>query len=86
MEYRNIYISISISNGIGDTMKGNAKVQIQKDKKRNRTRYLIYIPSEIVKALAIKKGNRVDFDIGNPLPDRIEEIGVGKNFKSKEGA
>ena len=65
-------------------MKGNAKVQIQEDKKRNRIRYLIYIPSGIVKVLAIKKGNRIDFDIDNPLPDYIEEIGVGKNFKPKE--
>ncbi len=62
-------------------MKGNAKVQVQKDKKRNRTKYLIYIPIEIVKALNIKKGNRVDFDLGNPLPDYVEEPTTGNNFK-----
>lgn len=65
-------------------MKGNAKVQVQTDKKRGRTRYLIYIPSELVKALEIKKGNRVDFDLGNPLPNRIEEPAAGKNFQKRE--
>ncbi len=64
-------------------MKGNAKVQVQIDKKRGTTRHLIYLPSEIVKALKIKKGNRIDFDIGNPLPNYIEEIAAGKNFKKE---
>jgi len=63
-------------------MKGNAKVQVQVDKKRGTIRHLIYVPSQIVKALDIKKGNRIDFDIDNPLPDRIEEIAAGKNFKA----
>ena len=67
-------------------MRGNAKVMVQVDKKRNTERYHIYIPAGIVKALEIKKGNRVDFDLGNPFPNRIEETAAGKNFKKeKEG-
>jgi len=66
-------------------MRGNAKVQMQEDKKRGLKKYLIYVPSEIVKALKIKKGNRIDFDIDNPLPDYVEEPAAGKNFKKEEG-
>jgi len=64
-------------------MRGNAKVQVQEDKTRDTIRHLIYIPKDIVKALNIKKGNRVDFDIGNPVPNYIEEPKIGLNFKKK---
>ena len=64
-------------------MRGNAKVLVQEDRKRKTTKYLIYIPVEIAKALKIKKGNRIDFDLGNPFPDRIEEPAAGMNFKKE---
>ena len=61
-------------------LSGQAKVQEQRDKKRDVTRYMIYIPSRIVKRLAVKKGNIVDFKMCNPEPDFIEEPKAGMNF------
>lgn len=65
-------------------MKANAKVILQVDKKRDQQRFLIYVPSRVVKALNIKKGNILDLEIGNPNPDYVEEPTTGKNFKPKE--
>ncbi len=64
-------------------MKGNAKVQESIDKKSGQRKCTILIPSAIVKALEIKKGNRIDLDIDNPKPDYIEPTTVGNNFKKK---
>lgn len=65
-------------------MKGNAKVQEQHDKKTGQKKYFILIPSAIVKALDIQKGNRIDFEIDNPKPEYKEPISVGNNFKKNE--
>ncbi len=65
-------------------MKGNAKVQEFIDKHTGQKRYTITIPAAIVKALEIKKGNRIDIEIGNSIPDYIEASTSGNNFKPKE--
>ncbi len=65
-------------------MKGNAKVQKQKNKKTGQEKYWILIPSAIVNTLKIKQGNRLDFDMDNPRPDHVEPIKLGNNFKSNE--
>ena len=64
-------------------MKGNARVQEVIDKKSGQKKTFITIPSAMVKALEIKKGNRIDIEIDNPRPDYIEEPTTGKNFQKK---
>lgn len=62
-------------------MRGNAKVQENINKKTNQRKCWILIPSALVKALDIKKGNRIDFDMENPNPDYVDPIKIGNNFK-----
>lgn len=64
-------------------MKGNARVMESTDKKTGQKRHTITIPSAMVNALGIKKGNRIDIEIENPRPDYIEEPTTGKNFQKK---
>ena len=63
-------------------MMGNAKVQIMRDKIGGNHKYMVYIPSFIVKNLGIDAGHRVSFDITTHGPDKVER--KGKPFQKKE--
>ena len=64
-------------------MKGNAKVQVQ-NQKNGQVKYLLYIPARIVQMLKIQKGNIVEFDMDNPMPDHIVPPKAGLNFHKKK--
>jgi hypothetical protein len=60
----------------------SAKVQEQVDKKRNRRRLLVYLPTGEVKRLNIKKGNIINMELTNPEPERVLE--PKDNFKRED--